>query len=743
MGILLVCVVGYLLMNSGGAGLGDLGSLAPAEPEGAGFEPSGEATVAPTRAPVAIPTGPVEGPTWLVMLYQDADDRTLEQDICIDLNEAERVGSTANVRIVAQTDRYSGGYSGDGNWTSAKRFFVTRDDDLTRVSSQVVADLGEQNMADGATLVDFVTWAAQTYPSDKLVLILSDHGMGWPGGWSDPAPATAGDRSTPLSAAVGNELYLNELDAALETARERAGIGKFEVICLDACLMGQVEVLTALAPHARYAVVSEETEPSLGWAYASFLGDLAANPAMSGEELSKRIVDSYISEDQRIVDDEARAELVGRGMPTGSLFGFAAPTSAEVASQMGRDTTLSAVDLSVVPALVTSLNQLCMALQGANQKAVAQARSYAQPFTSVWGQEVPPSYIDLGNLVQLLKQTKAGGSVNAAADGVLAALQSAVVAEKHGAGLPGATGVAIYFPNSMLFKTPETGPSSYTRIASRFAASSLWDDYLAFHYTGRAFSASAREPVELESAAAVTAPGKGKIQMTPIKLSGKVASPGHPVLLSTDISAQNLGHVLLFAGYYDTNSRSLYVADMDYLESAETREVDGVYYPVWPAGEFTLEFEWEPIVYYISNGEESVAAQLTPRSYGAKAEDAEYTVDGIYTFTSGEARYARLVFRDGALRQVLTFTGEGAAGAPREVQPQTGDSFTVLERWLDMDAQGRVVEQAAQEGGTLEFRDQMFTWLELDAAAGDYVVGFIAQDLDGSSQQVSAQVRVE
>ena len=44
--------------------------------------------------------------TWLVMLYQDADDKVLEQDIFFDLNEAERVGSSDRVQIVAQLDRY-------------------------------------------------------------------------------------------------------------------------------------------------------------------------------------------------------------------------------------------------------------------------------------------------------------------------------------------------------------------------------------------------------------------------------------------------------------------------------------------------------------------------------------------------------------------------------------------------------------------------------------------------------------
>jgi len=567
--------------------------------------------------------------------------------------------------------------------------------------------------------------------------------MGWPGGWSDPSPAVRSDSSTPLSSAIGNQLYLNELDSALQAIRDRAGVDKFELIGMDACLMGQLEVFTMLEPHARYAVASEETEPALGWAYASFLGALAKNPDITGAELGKLIVSSYIREDQRIVDDEARAELLRQGSPMGGLFGYQAPTSAQVASQMGRNVTLSAIDLSQVSALGASVNNLCAVLQGGNQRPVAQARSYAQSFTNIFGQQVPPAYIDLGNFVQLLQQADSSSSVNRAASNVLAALQKAVVAETHGSDKPGATGVAIYFPNSLLFKTPATGPTSYTAIASRFASSSLWDDYLAYHYTGRAFKASDQQAVALESSAAVTAPGKGKIQMSAIKASGQVAAPGAPVLLSIDITAQNLGHVMLFSGYHDRASNSLYVADMDYLESSDTREVEGVYYPVWPEGEFTLEFEWEPLVYYISDGKTSVPALLTPASYGATAEEAVYTVDGVYTFATGETRYARLYFQDGVLRQVYGFTGSSSASAPREIHPQTGDSFTVADRWLDLDAQGRVVNRVSQEGGTLTFGSEMFTWVELDAAAGDYVVGFIAIDLDGNRQEAYTQISVK
>ena len=54
-----------------------------------------------------------------------------------------------------------------------------------------------------------------------------------------------------------------------------------------------------------------------------------------------------------------------------------------------------------------------------------------------------------------------------------------------------------------------------------------------------------------------------------------------------------------------------------------------------------------------------------------------------------------------------------------------------------------VVRKATQEGGTLTFGDTMFSWIDLDAAAGAYVVGFVVEDLDGNRREVFGQVTVE
>ncbi|MFA7115532.1 MAG: hypothetical protein WC214_08765, partial [Candidatus Omnitrophota bacterium] len=77
--------------------------------------------------PTALPSDN-SGKTWLVMLYQNADDNALERDILIDLNEAEMIGSTDQVVILSQFDRYRGGYSGDGDWHTTRRYLVTYDD---------------------------------------------------------------------------------------------------------------------------------------------------------------------------------------------------------------------------------------------------------------------------------------------------------------------------------------------------------------------------------------------------------------------------------------------------------------------------------------------------------------------------------------------------------------------------------------------------------------------------------------
>jgi hypothetical protein len=700
----------------------------------------------PTNEPVEVALPPAsEETTWLVMLYQDADDQILEKDIYIDLNEVEKVGSSDRVHIVSQLDRFQAAYQGDANWTSTRRYYLTADDDLNRVNSQLVQDLGEVNMADGQALVDFATWAIENFPADRVVLILSDHGMGWPGGWSDPAPGGRDANAAPLASKLGDHLWLSEIDQALGQIRDQTELDKFEIIGMDACLMAQLEVFSMLEPHARYAIASEETEPALGWAYTGFLSALVSNPDLSGAELSRLIVNSYIKEDQRIVDPAAREEFLSQASPLAGLFGFGRASSEQLTQQLERNITLSAVDLGQIPALMEQVNQFSYAMQNEDQSVIATARNYARSYTSIFGNKVPPSFIDLGHFTQLVGRESRNNSLQQTAGDLLAVLGKTVIAERHGSDERGSTGISIYFPNSTLYSSPMAGPQSYVAIANRFAEGSLWDDFLAYHYHNISFDLQPVQPSLPGATTPSRVPGSGRIKVSPVKASATTAAPGQPVELQVDISGENIGYIYLFAGYYDPDSNSIFMADTDYLESPDTRELEGVFYPQWSQeGEFTLRFTWDPYIFAIMAGDQLIPAHFRPQVYGATASEAVYTVEGIYTFSqTGEARYARLYFRDGKLEQVFGYTSIDETGAPREITPESGDTFTVLDQWMDLDANGNMTGITPVEGETFTLGIDSVGWEEVYAAPGQYVVGFIIEDLDGNAHPVYTQVMVE
>jgi hypothetical protein len=423
------------------------------------------------------------------------------------------------------------------------------------------------------------------------------------------------------------------------------------------------------------------------------------------------------------------------------LFGVSDVSASQLAARLEKNVTLTAVDLERLPGLMSSVNDFVYALQGEEQSLVAEARSYAQSYTSIFGREVPPAYIDLGHYAALVGRNTRDGSVSQAADEVLSSLSQFVIAEKHGPGKPGSTGVAIYFPNSTLYSSPLTGPQSYTEIAGRFAEFSLWDDFLAFHYHDRTFRPQDTIPV-VPSGGLTRAPGQGSVTVSQITASSNVAAPNQPVRLSADLSGQNIGYIYLFVGYFDSSSNSIYIADSDYLESPNVRELNGVYYPEWSEA-FTLAFNWDPVVFAVSDGRDTYPALFSPESYGLTFEEAIYSVEGLYTFArTGDSLNARLYFQNGALIAVYGFTGAQEAAAPREITPEPGDSFTLFEKWLDLAPNGSVRETVYQPGETFLFGPQVFTWEQLFAAPGEYIVGFIIEDLDGNQYPVYTQMTV-
>ena len=233
---------------------------------------------------------------WTVMVYLDADNN-LESAGIDDINEMEMVGSTSEVNIVVQVDRvpYSvlassnQGYADDisnGNWTTTRRYYVTQDFNPVLINSTLKIDLGELNMGDPQTLVDFANWAAINYPAKKYLLVIWNHGGGF--------------RSLNLAKDIawddtngGDKITMPELEYALSMIS--AQIGKnIDIVGMDACLMAMTEVAYQIKDYADILVTSEESEPEGGWPYDTILSQLVSNPLMSPEEFATDIVDKYI-----------------------------------------------------------------------------------------------------------------------------------------------------------------------------------------------------------------------------------------------------------------------------------------------------------------------------------------------------------------------------------------------------------------------------------------------------------------
>src|SRR3954447_9072550 len=218
---------------------------------------------------------------WTVLVYLDGDNN-LEEDAIGDYAEMASVGSNARLNIVVQFDRITSDEDWDdtsnGDWPGVKRFRVERGKKPTK--SNQLADLGELNMGDPRTLVDFASWGIKSYPAKHYALIFWDHGASWPG--------VANDDSSD-----SDLITLPELAGALANVQKNTGVQKLDLIGFDACLMGQIDVLQAIAPFGQVAIGSADLEPGEGWAWNAWLKDLANKPVENATALAPSIIKSF------------------------------------------------------------------------------------------------------------------------------------------------------------------------------------------------------------------------------------------------------------------------------------------------------------------------------------------------------------------------------------------------------------------------------------------------------------------
>ncbi|MCU0514971.1 MAG: clostripain-related cysteine peptidase, partial [Anaerolineae bacterium] len=669
-------------------------------------------------------------PADLTILYYSAADNDLEGFMIGDLMEMHLVGSTDQVNIVLQMDRHPAFDQVNGDWTDTRRYLVTRsanglsggdftisraafiqqilqldpaqfglspaefDAEVRALSNasqaeieQIVlglgapagggqsaigidltalSDLGEVTTSDPAALVDFATWGIATYPAERYMLILSNHGGGWQGVAYDETSAN-------------DSLSMSELDTALAEIIARSGIGQFELVAFDACLMAQLEVFATIAPYARYSIASQEVIPGAGWEYVTPLTALTARPQMSMDDFGRRVVDGYMQ------------------YYTRDLQGYTA-------------FDLHLVDLSRIDGVIAAVDGLASAVQAHPDSSllpIGRARDNAQAF-SVSDPDAARvfSSVDLLDFARLLADLAPDAAVQQAARQVMAAVQAAVVYGAASPELPGSHGIAIYFP---------ANENDYALAGTTYpqqggAKLPGWQDFLATFY-GTATQTFPAGDLSITINEVLPADGTASIYDPPV------------VLFTTNGSG--IVDLQFFAALTLEDGRAI-LLDASRLEFTVTTP-EGNVITEYPQGESLNEFAWnvEMPVMTDAAGNSEITVFIT-----SPDDPTVATVGGLYRWRDGSESRAYLVvdLETQAVQSVFGLQAADGSQAVGEIRPRTGDTFEPYYRFVGENGDLEV----SPSGTELVFSDAPFTFEFVPAATGSYVFTMWVQDIAGN-----------
>ncbi len=398
----------------------------------------------------------------LVMIYMAADN-DLRSFAIRNIRQLMNAGSQEpNLHLVVHLDIK------DAQGVKITRRYYILNNDYIILNEQ---DPKTQHMDSGDpnTLINFISYAVDTFPADDYILVFWDHGTGYLDPvqhnrtnitdlfsfnptthkldldrsesnfyvWDEDQRGVCWDQSTK------NYLTAQKLDYALN--KSVSYIGKpFDIIAFDACLMSMIEMAELVSPYAKIMISSEEAILGTGFNYETTFAPLK----------EKQMETPYVAQHIINMFDEAYSRIT-------------------------QDYELSAFDLSLTPAIIANINTVAILLKemlAAQKKDTVKRALKVARSNSIHFNE--PGYIDLYDLYHNIRgqlnnfkttsvPTRKGALENALEDG-MSLIKDYMIAHCAGPKLAHTGGVSIYFPERM--------HSSYPN--SQFARNYEWYNFL-------------------------------------------------------------------------------------------------------------------------------------------------------------------------------------------------------------------------------------------------------------------------
>jgi hypothetical protein len=425
---------------------------------------------------------------WNFIVYIAANNN-LQRFSIKNIKQMSESGSSDLINVLVQLD-------GLGQ-KDIKRYYVDK-------NKAVVLDaLGYSNATTSGTalsLYEFLKWAILSYPAKHQAVVLWNHGSGIkdPSIWGKlfahrdeffyinyETGMLELNRSQVLERALSRikdkneikkilrkkgiafndtfETYLTNQDLTKvleDTSKYLLDGKKIDVVAMDACHMGMIEVASQIKNAANYMVASEEIEPGSGYNYATILNPFGNNKTMDPENFSKHLVYCYQKEYQN----------------------------------ENADYTQSAVELENVDVIEKDISKMVellkFLLQSPERKKVFESLKYIRTTKRYTTTFCDPDYIDLGHFYASLSlvmsdvlstqqfeseiKTKMEELVKISKEG-LENIQKCVIGNATGMNLLLSRGLSLYFPVNNIHK-------SYLKTV--FDEKTHWSSFLHLYIKG-------------------------------------------------------------------------------------------------------------------------------------------------------------------------------------------------------------------------------------------------------------------
>ncbi len=402
---------------------------------------------------------------WTIVTYIQSDNNLFPYSK-YNIEGMEEAGATSNVNILIQWDQPRN----QKTW----RYKIEKDRKIEIDS--LTMEMGQNPQQE---LIDCMKWAKARYPAKHYMLVLWNHGAGimdlksehdknktystlatsWlqiPGFLRDPGV----ERGILYDDSDNTFLDNQALRKALSGIKSALG-KRLDILGMDACLMGMLEVGYQVKGYVDYLVASQNVQAAMGWSYSGFLKPLIANPTLfSAQALSQSIVlayaDYYQNRDSEFTQSAVDVRKLGRvnNMLRKLVKGInkCKKTNSSRTASLIRDARDKATEFYYEEYI--DLDSWLEAL-------LSKTRSYIKDRVSEKGSR--------GKILKAISYKKRLQTLESRIVSTRSALNRAIVANAYGSSFSKVEGLSIYYPKYSMH-------SSYAR--TRFAQRMNWYNFL-------------------------------------------------------------------------------------------------------------------------------------------------------------------------------------------------------------------------------------------------------------------------